>query len=171
MSLAAFLAAGCATVSGGSGGKVTIPTGDSSYPIVHLDVVPTGGSLTTVTAHSLPILLHAASNHSLAFVALAIDDDGGVQNVQIWETVKQCKNSGNLTTCSGPGLAGAPQVENPDKGKAPGQLADTHRIVRLTVDMHPLTAGFDFVELRIWAAGSNFSNLSDRTQDITVQYP
>lgn len=167
LALSALAVARCAS----SGASLTIPANDSTYPIVHLDVVPTGGSLQTVTTHSLPITLHVHSNDSIAFVALAVDDDGGVQNVQIWRTVKLCKSNGGLITCSGPTLPGKPDAENPDTPKKPGDPADAHRMVGLTVDMHSLTAGNDSVEVKLWAIGSNFSNLSERTQEITLEYP
>ena len=166
--IAALPAVGCGT----SGGQLTIPQSDNTYPLVLLDVVPTGASLMTVTTHSLPITLHVKSNDSLSFVGLAVDDDGGAQNIQIWQTVRQCRNiGGGLVTCSGPGTPGAPAKDNPDTGKKPGDIANTRRVVAMTLDMHTLTIGFDSVEVKVWAVGINFSNLSEQTQEVTLEYP
>ena len=108
----------------------------------------------------------------MGLIATAIDDDGGVQTVQIYlDDITHCRDvSPELGQCSTASSTHTPVAENADTSKVPGDRASTRRTAAYTIDIFPLTQGYAYVKVRAHAEGKNFHGGSDTTQLVTFIY-
>jgi hypothetical protein len=167
-------AAACEDKAGGGTDSVTIPASDGSSPSIVMDAhfnVEQRPFL-TITNGSAPQQATVKPGETVSFIANGSDTDGGVKTVEIWVTKKTCSVSGDLASCSGPGLVGGPAVSNPDPdpNKTPGQTAAASRIVKYDLRI-PTGAGTGSLEAKVWAKVVNWDGDKVESPQITITEP
>ena len=135
---ATALLASCVPGPGGScflGQQVTIPTSDSTDPTLAVDFHLADGSLVTVQSGGQVPADIISPDGTVTINAVARDAEG-VRDVQLWIAARKCTSdpATGATTCSGPGLLGAPTTSNRDGG-APGARGCTERLTSQSVQV------------------------------------
>ena len=147
----------CNTPPSGSacaiGQPVTIPSSDSSPPAVAVDFFLPDGRTISMTSGSPAQIITSASSGTVTVIAKATVPQGS-QDVQVWAGERRCTSSAGTTSCSGPGLLGAPSASNPNTG-TPGMAACTERLVSHNVQI--LNNSTRDISQEISIVGKNFA--------------
>lgn len=152
----AFLAS-CVPPPGGScflGQPVTIPASDSTPPTLVVDFHLADGSLVTVQSGGQAPADIISPDGTVTINAVARDAEG-VRDVQLWIAARKCTSDAatGTTSCSGPGLLGAPTASNRDGG-APGATGCTERLTSQSVQVVHTQVRDDSYEVSV--RGENF---------------
>ena len=135
--LAALLSVGaCVPPSPGTcllGTPVTIPATDLTPPTLAIDFIEPNGQIISVASGG-PIPAQVISPGGDVTINAVVTDPEGVRDAQLWIAERNCTTQNGITSCSGPGLLGAPTASNPDGGQA-GQTGCTQRLVTQTVQV------------------------------------
>lgn len=149
------------------GREIVIPTVDQTDPTVALDFHLPDGQIISASAVSSPRVIIVPSGGTVTLIASATDDQGA-KDIQLWIGTKICTTdpATETTSCSGPGLQGAPTASNPDTRTA-GQGGCTARQVshNLVVTRTPTRS----VSYEVEARGLNFGGRQARTQLIRLE--
>ena len=143
--------------SGGScllGQPVTIPASDSTPSTLVVDFHLADGSLVTVQSGGQAPANIISPDGTVTINAVARDAEG-VRDVQLWIAARKCTSDAatGTTSCSGPGLLGAPTAANREGG-APGATGCTERLTSQSVQVVHTQARDDSYEVSV--RGENF---------------
>src|SRR2546423_8616838 len=94
-----------------SGNEVTIPSSDATPPVVIMDAHFSNKPLITLTSTSAGDTVKIGGNDTVTLIEKGTDPQG-IKDIQI-SVEETCWINGSTT---GPGLLGAPEASNPDKG-------------------------------------------------------
>ena len=131
LATAALALAGCTSSPPrpcGIGQPVTISASDTSSPSVVVDFFLPDGRTVSFPSAGTPSTVTSNSSGRVTVIAKTTDPEGA-QDAQIWAAAKSCTTLGGSTSCSGPGLLGAPSASNPDARTA-GMTGCTERLVQ-----------------------------------------
>jgi hypothetical protein len=117
----------------GLGVPTSVPANDTTAPTAALDIfLADGRRLSVVGGSSAPTTVSQPPGR-FTLIAKAADTDGP-KDIQIWVRTRECTTAGTQTSCTGPGLLGAPAASNPSSG-AVGSSTCTERIAQINLDV------------------------------------
>jgi hypothetical protein len=107
-------------------------------------------------------------------IAAGTDNDGGIQDIQIWvEKTTWIINPNGTETQEGPGLLGNPSAGNPDTTSKLGDQVLKKRIASFNVEdfKAPGNPANRKVRIRVWAVAINFAGDKSQSNPITFDWP
>ena len=140
------------------GREVVITSSDTTAPTVVLDFHLPNGQIVSASLNSAPSTVTVPGGGKVTLIANASDDQGA-KDVQLWIGTKTCSVNAGTTTCSGPGLLGAPTANNGDTLTA-GQTGCTERLVSHNLEVRNTPSGSLSHEVEV--RGLNFSGTEVR---------
>ena len=141
---------------------ITRPGTDTTGPnLLVLTLQPPGQQETGV-----PVTLQVGPDDVVPVRVLARDQDGGIQDVQVWMTTTRW--TGNTQT--GPGLAGAPVASNPNPAAVGAPTSDT-REVTYSIDIAAERGGADRLRVEVWAEAVNFGGMKSVSPQAVLLWP
>jgi hypothetical protein len=174
---AALLLAACNPSPSGGGGGITVPQNDASAPDLTLGVSQGNQTATVKSGGGAAAMTLTAKTGSVNMLATAVDNESGVQNLQIWveRTITTCDAGG---TCSGgnPGLLGSPAFGSSGPTTSPGQTTAASSIMAQAFDLTtaiPQTAvssGTRTVKLDFWAVAVNHLGGKSQTTRVSATW-
>lgn len=138
---------------GQSGCDVEIPASDASAPAIRMTLQLPDGTVIEPTHDPSTREVTLPSNSDVT-VRVSAEDPQGAQNVQLWLATEVCQFSGDMASCSGPGLQGRPAIENPDASR-PGQTGCRERWVEWKVRVRRSASSRTSIQASV--TGQNFS--------------
>jgi hypothetical protein len=153
---------------GGGQNGIVVPASDPTPPTAAwLQADIPHRPLANVTLGSPAASSELGENDTVTVTARGDDNDGGVQDVQIWASTTLYRARAGVVV--GPTLSGTPAASNPSSAK-PGDTASTSGSASWTFDVQSLMTGYDGVKLDVHAEVVNFNGGSAKTSTLTLRF-
>ena len=180
--LTALVLGGCG--AGGDGGTpgdaVTVDGNDTTPPTLRLSAAETGGGNPQVDVQpggASATLTLRTKTESINVIAIARDDESGVQKVEIWVNKRTATCSAGRCTSTGPGLLGSPRFQSTEPKQPPGAVVSPQATLLGAVVLKdeipqtpPQPGATRFVEIIIHATATNHVDKEGSTPEITASW-